>query len=565
MQVEVTFLTRRGADAIMRKSQSVTAEVLRFGRGSDNEVQLPDIRVDLHAAVLGEREAGLVIEPAGDLPLRINGASFPGGTVKPGDHVHLGPYEIVIVEPPQGFDAALTVELVQPLGDAMDRLVKESRIGLVQAGLSRRRWSWGLFIVFAVLGLVLPLAVYPLGHAVTSSASVPPLDAIDFVSLSWNPGDVSNPHRFFAQNCSTCHRGVLARVPDTACLTCHANVGNHLQADADLGRSRADLAATRCAECHEEHRGRDAMVIRADTLCTDCHASLSETAPKAGVLNVPRYPSGHPQFRATVVADAAKPSFARMTLGADPKPVDRSNLVFSHSAHLIETGFLTPKGRKIMQCADCHVPDPGGQGFQAITFEAQCHSCHDLKFDADLPWREVPHGDAGAVKNAVQDFYARAALEGGVLDPDAPAMVRRPVGTPVPAASETERRDALAWAAQRANTAMGIIFDEKRGCAYCHVTDRSNGAFTVAPVVLRTRFLPHAQFDHSKHTALPCAQCHDSRHSEKSSDVLLPGIEQCVTCHGSERASLKTQSTCTSCHLFHRQELGPMKTASAGK
>jgi predicted CXXCH cytochrome family protein len=400
---------------------------------------------------------------------------------------------------------------------------------------------------------------------VTSSATVPPIDALDFVSLSWNPGELSNPHRFFAQNCSTCHRGAFARVPDTACVTCHADVGNHLEANVDLGRSREDLAATRCAECHEEHRGLGAMVIRADALCTDCHASLETSAPKAGVRNVTRYPTGHPQFRATVVADAAKPSFARMTLGGDPKPVDRSNLVFSHAAHLIETGFLTPSGRKVMSCADCHVSDPGGQGFQAITFERQCHACHDLKFDADLPWREVPHGDAAGVKNAVQDFYARAALEGGVLDPDAPSLVRRPVGAPLPAASESERRDALAWAAQRANTAMGIIFDEKRGCAYCHVTDRSNGAFTVAPVVLRTRFLPHAQFDHSKHTALDCAQCHDSRHSEKSGDVLLPGIEACTTCHGSERASLKTRSTCTSCHLFHRQELGPMKTVSAGK
>jgi len=565
MQVEVTFLTRRGADAIMRKSQTVTADALRFGRGSDNEVQLPDIRVGLHAAVLAEREAGIVVEQSGDLALRINGASAASGTVRSGDRIHLGPYEIVIVDPPQGFDAAITVELLQPLGDAMERLLAQSRIGLVQAGLSRRRWSWALFVLFAALGLALPLAVYPLGHAVKSSNAVPPVDAIDFVNLSWNPGDLSNPHRFFAQNCATCHRGVLAAVPDAACLTCHAGIGSHLAANADLGPARADLAATRCAECHEEHRGIDAMVIRADALCTDCHATLKETAPKADVQDVTRYPQGHPQFRATVVADAAKPSFARMMLGGDPKPVDRSNLVFSHAAHLIPTGFLTPSGHKVMTCADCHVPEPGGMGFLPVTFEGQCHSCHDLKFDADLPWREVPHGDAARVKSAVQDFYARAALEGGVLDPDAPALVRRPVGTPLPAASESERRDALAWAAKRANDAMGIIFDEKRGCAYCHVTDRSNGAFTVAPVVLRARFLPQAQFDHSKHLALDCSQCHDSRHSEKSSDVLLPGIESCVSCHGGERASLKTRSTCTSCHLFHRQEFGPMKTASADK
>ena len=156
------------------------------------------------------------------------------------------------------------------------------------------------------------------------------------------------------------------------------------------------------------------------------------------------------------------------------------------------------------------------------------------------------------------------ALQGGVQDPDAPAFVRRPVGTPQEPTPE-ERKSALAWAAQRAATAMSIIFDAKRGCAYCHVTSQADNKFTVAPVVLRARFLPQAQFDHSQHRALACADCHDAGHSEKSSDVMLPGIETCVSCHGTERADFKTQSTCTSCHLFHRQEFGPMKTASVSK
>jgi hypothetical protein len=561
MQVEVTFLTRRGADAIMRKSQIVTAEAIRFGRGSDNEVQLADIRVGLHAAALTEREGGLFIEPTGDVPLRINDASATSATVAPNDRINLGPYAIIILEPPQGRDAALTVELVQPLGDAMERLVAESRIGLARAGMSRRRWSWALFLVLAILGLALPLAVHPLERIVGSSMAVPSIGAVDYVTMSWNTGAISNPHRFFAQDCATCHRGAFASVADSACLACHSDIGNHLAADLDVGTARPDLASMRCADCHQEHRGLRGLVITADALCVNCHATLAKTAPKADVRDVTGFPAGHPQFRATVVADAAKPAFARMLLGGSPTPADHSNLVFSHAAHLVPTGFLAPSGHKVMGCADCHLPEPSGQGFLPITFEGQCHSCHDLKFDADLPWREVPHGDAAGVKNAVQDFYARRALEGGVLDPDAPAVARRPVGTPLPAPSAAPRREALAWASARANDAMAIIFDDKRGCGYCHVTDRSGGAFTVAPVVMRTRFLPEARFDHAKHTALDCTACHASRQSEKSSDVLVPGIQSCTACHGTERADVKTQSTCTSCHIFHRSELGPMKTA----
>ncbi|HUK61570.1 MAG TPA: cytochrome c3 family protein [Stellaceae bacterium] len=564
MQVEVTFLTRRGADAIMRRAQTVTGEAIRLGRGSDNEIQLADIRIGLHAAVLNEREGGLSIERAADEFLRINGASAASAAVFPNDKINIGPYEIVIAEPPEGFDAALTIELTQPLGDALERLMSQSRIGLFQAGWSRRRWSWVLFLLFAIVGLVLPIAVYPFGAVITSSKQTPKTGLATYISLSWNAGALSNPHRFFAQDCGTCHRAAFASVPDSACLSCHGDIGGHLAVGVDLGRSRHDLETTRCAECHEEHRGVRALVIRAEALCVDCHAELASTAPKAGIENVSGFPAGHPQFRATVVADAAAPRFTRVPLDGKEKAQDHSNLVFSHAAHLVPAGFLTPHGYKTMTCADCHVPEPSGQGFQPITFQGQCHSCHDLKFDADLPWREVPHGDVAAVVNAVNDFYARMALEGGVQDPEAPAFARRPVGT-TETPSEAERRDALQWAKARADDAMTIIFDPKRGCAYCHVTGTSDGHLSVAPVLLRTRFLPEAQFDHAKHQALQCADCHDSAHSEKSSDVLVPGIESCVSCHGSERAALKAQSTCTSCHVFHRPEFGKMKTASAGQ
>lgn len=561
MQIEVTFLTRRGPDAVMRRSQTVTADSIRFGRGTDNEVQLSDIRLGLHAAVLTRRHEGLFVERADEEPLRVNGVSSANATLRLDDKINIGPYEIVIVDPPAGFDVALTIELVQPLGDALERLMAQSRIGLGEAW-SKRGLSWLLFLLFAILGLAVPIALYPFGHAATSSRAVPSAGFTNFVSMSWNAGDISNPHRFFARDCATCHRGAFASVSDGACLTCHANVGSHLEASADVGGVRHDLDTTRCAQCHEEHRGINGLIVQAKGQCVDCHRSLAQTAAKAGVEDVSGFPAGHPQFRATVVADAAKPSFVRVPVDSTPPPQDHSNLVFSHAAHLVPAGFLTPNGQKIMTCTDCHIADPSGQGFQAVTFEGQCHSCHDLKFDADLPWREVPHGDPAAVVAAVADFYGHVALQGGVQDLDAPAYVRRPVGTPQEPTPQ-ERVAALAWAGQRANDAMGIIFDDKRGCAYCHVTDRANGKFTVAPVFLRTRFMPEAQFDHSKHQALDCADCHDARHSEKSADVMLPGIETCVSCHGAERAGFKTQSTCTSCHLFHRQEFGPMKTANA--
>ncbi len=214
-----------------------------------------------------------------------------------------------------------------------------------------------------------------------------------------------------------------------------------------------------------------------------------------------------------------------------------------------------------MVCADCHVPEPGGQGFFAITYKGQCQSCHALKFDAELPWKEVPHGSDERVEAEIEGFYATIAVERGVSLPPAPEIERLVPGRSAAPPSEPPGRRA--WVRQQTAQALEIVFDEKRGCFYCHIPDLTRGQFRVASVMLLTRFLAPARFDHAKHAPIECGDCHDARHSQASSDILVPGKGRCVSCHGAETASFKTQSTCTSCHVFHRQEFGQMRQAMA--
>lgn len=338
-------------------------------------------------------------------------------------------------------------------------------------------------------------------------------------------------------------------MPDIACLRCHGGVSSHIQtaADVDYGPLRSELEKIRCAGCHNEHRA-----FRGDLLCTDCHRSIAETAPNAGLRNARCFPDGHPQFRVTLVSDAVKSSVERVDLGSDPKPTDRPNIVFSHAAHLVPEGFAV-LGYKPMVCADCHVPEPGGRGFLAITYKGQCNDCHGLKFDTELPWREVPHGDDTGTEAAVEGFYAIIALKGGIAESQEPKL---------------DRRDALAaWVAQKTNAALTMIFERKTktviGCFYCHVPDSAGGPFRAAPVMMLTRFLAPARFDHAKHAPIECGDCHGARHSQASSDVLVPGIERCATCHGTETASFQVRSTCASCHDFHRPEFGPLRQTVA--
>jgi hypothetical protein len=252
MQAEITFLTRRGA-AVMRKSLTVTAETIRFGRGTDNEVPLTDIRVELTAAALRQRADGFFIERLGDSPLRVNGETTGAALVGPGDEILIGPYKLVLSNPPEGLDAALSVELVQPIGDTLQRLVADSRIGLDQTRLSKRRASWALFGTLIILCLAIPIALYSVGRRSTpdqaDGASTTLGIAWNLLGIAWKPGELSNQHRYFAQNCATCHQSPFALVKDAACLTCHGGIGNHIPpaAASDAEPVRRHLQATRCA------------------------------------------------------------------------------------------------------------------------------------------------------------------------------------------------------------------------------------------------------------------------------------------------------------------------------
>ncbi len=560
---------------------------MRFGRGAENEVPLADIRVELQAAALYQRGGGLFIEKVGDSPLRVNGQTVETASVRPGDEFVIGPYRIELTEPPADTDAALSIELVQPLGDMLERLVSQSRIGLEKTGLNKRRLSWGLFLLLIVLCLGIPVGAYSVGGIATLKTPVAPPGPLTVAALSWNAGELSNTHRFFAQQCATCHRGAFASVPDSTCLSCHAGVGAHVErvAAVHFGGLAHEAEAMRCTQCHIEHRGLDALVIRQQGLCVQCHRSLAEKAPQAKVRDVTGFPAGHPQFRATLVADAAQHRLVRVYLDGTPKPLDHPDIKFSHAAHLVKKGWPALH-LKALKCADCHVPDAGGKGFLPITYKNQCERCHALTFDKlQLPWpkAKVPHGDDSRIVAAVWNFYAGKALQGAMRQSQShdAGLLRRAAGAP-PAAMAQPPQSAQAWVARNTEAALrGVIFEKKRGCAYCHYGTGPDGAFKVsdiiprpltaasaaavpavrivAPVMMRTRFLPPAEFNHAKHAPIPCADCHAAQQSKSSMDVLIPGKERCAACHGHEKSALKTQTTCITCHVFHREALGPMR------
>ena len=566
MDAVVSYLTRKRSGDVAHRDVEVNNDVIALGRGADSQVYLPDPRVRFNHAEIHSRASGLIIEAgSATVDLVVNGVTTQSSQLGIGDRIGIGPYEVVLVDPPEGKDLAITVELVRGIGDDLEKLKERSCTSIAEAGLRMRATSWVLGILVLGLFLAWPVAYYfakvggdamkmtPMEVA-RSAGGVWPAVA----DLAWDSGEISGPHRFIASSCGSCHTDAFVQVQDDACIACHTRVEHHAD---PVEFKLAELTESRCQTCHKEHNGSAPIILEDDVLCADCHSRLKESAPSTALLDASDFGDDHPQFRPTLVTDAEAGTWQRHALDPDNWPVERSNLKFTHKKHLKPEGLRVP-GRStntVLQCGDCHQPEPGGVGMAPITMEAHCAECHELKFEPASPKRVVPHGDTSTVALTLKEFYGDMALRGGAEMEDAPASVRRRAGTKL---TKAARLEALEWADQRAERAADYVFG-KSVCRVCHEVSRTDqegaAGWHVEKVVLADRWMPKGLFDHGQHEPLNCVECHKAQESELASDVLLPGIETCQNCHGGAAATARVPTTCTACHDFHQPFLGPMR------
>ena len=138
MEALVATLSKRARGGGGRKEERLSVEVLKLGRGTDNEIYLPDPRVPLHIAAVHKGNDGLFIEATGTHDLRINGAIGRTKHISPGDIIGVGPYELKVEEPGDGLDVALSVELIHPMGDDIEELLGRSCTSIAQSGINKR-------------------------------------------------------------------------------------------------------------------------------------------------------------------------------------------------------------------------------------------------------------------------------------------------------------------------------------------------------------------------------------------------------------------------------------------
>ena len=427
-------------------------------------------------------------------------------------------------------------------------------------------------------------------------------------SRVYSSGTMSETHAVLEKECAACHvktAGTFsAKASDSACLSCHDGPMHH----ATNARSLGMPGWPRCAECHVEHRGRVSLVAVNDKSCVQCHGDLKDAGGRDTqfAAHIESFESGHPEFGA-VGRDANRVWY--------PKTIQ-----VNHAVHMkpIRRGPAGPTVR--LECSNCHRtraagpdltysdvryraeattkyereyifnPDalqsarpPSGRELMApVKFANACAACHSLTFDQRFDFG-VPHDEPEVVHKFLIAKFSEY-IRGRPAELRDASMPERELTGKLSSGSGRAYTPSE-WVAARVYDAEQLLW--RKTCAQCHglsfrvesgepvpsvapwLTMRPADILTapVFPIIVcrpdSGRRMAHAKFDHDAHRGFSCVSCHEKTlTSTEASDVLLPGIATCKTCHapGVEHA----ESRCFECHTYHdwgkRKEVKPTFT-----
>jgi predicted CXXCH cytochrome family protein len=581
-------IARRADGGDIIRTRTLPAAEISVGRGTDCDIQLPDLGVMLRHARLVQIAPGRVaVEAIGGVPVEVGGrfVSRADLVVAEQPSIMIGSHRLSL-EPGEGGAVAITAQRVIAAADA-DAAAAETGIFSLAGALPSRRWlAWAGALL--VLGL---LFAWPLAHFIgearadlparmvadagrpgSAKATAARAESTGFQpDMVWSTGTLSNAHAGLSNNCGACHQQAFVSVRDATCQQCHvaAALPDHAP-PARLAHGRvpesgvigavhagAGLEPGRCTSCHREHEGPATVMTVAESFCTDCHSGLDGRLRDTALANVSGW-DRHPEFKPTLVAApaAGRPKLVRASL--DTRPRENSGLVYPHALHLSASNAVANMAQKqglavgrngALGCGYCHTPDADGVRFKPISMEDDCAACHDLAFARDGGvLRTLPHGKPEQLAGIIRDFWAARGGAGG-MDP-----VRRPPGVNPRATLPATSPDA----------AVAAVFTGKGLCTECHQVRDTGTApisrrFAIAPVSLNDHYLPKGRFPHGKHKShngktgdAACIACHTGVTASKSSaDVLLPAVASCRGCHGAPRSVNAVSASCDTCHGYH--------------
>ena len=566
MKLIIRFVKTKG---VGRETQDVPfdGERATIGRGTDQSIQIQDRRIPLSHSVLIVAGEKLLLKAESDYTFTVNNRVARSAELIDGDVIDILGHQIKVMSGDDSADYIIEVEIQ---ATKIEPLRNRFTTRLWQLGFPARRLAWLFFLFIIMLGIIVPSAGFFIGMDVLRKGFLPD-DSL------WLAGELHHTHAFIGEDCNFCHAQPFTPVRDVDCLTCHLSVNHH----ADTKVQDADYKeGSRCAECHKEHSGPESFTRRDQAVCTSCHEDLASVGPDSKALrSVTDFLSDHPTFKVSIKELSAEGEWGTVRHDVWAEDLrENSNLIFPHDLHLHRDGIDSMDGMVVLECSDCHVSEKGGLRMQTVTMEQHCASCHQLTFDPETPDRVVPHGSPEALIRNLQGYYAYQFLNRNleetevaeVKSPSLQRQARRPgrsrgrqlIGGFAPLETETLSltKQSLDYIEGRVSEAALNLF-ERQTCTICHDVTRDDTQdipWRIKPVKLTDDWFPMAEFSHNSHKNMRCGGCHEAEDSPVATDVLMPRIGSCQSCHGGEDASDRLQSTCITCHKFHLDDGVPM-------
>jgi predicted CXXCH cytochrome family protein len=553
------------------RSSRVEGDYLTIGRAPECDVHLTDLAAALRHAVV-ERTADRLAVTAGEgLTVEVNGRKVTNGRIElgTGGDILIASHALRFMPTPAGSDEiAVNVERVT---DSEVKLTKadERMFSLASAMPSKRAGAWLLSLLVLGVFLAWPIkAYYDRQQQEAAGKKFHP-------DTMWSSGKLSQVHTGLENNCQACHVKAFEAVRDESCKACHTKVHDHAdpfrlaRAQPDLDRwgkiqlafkETFDIPPGRCVECHTEHEGPQAMPATAQRFCSDCHETLKEKLPDTRLANAGDFGKSHPEFQPSLITrwNGNRPMLQRVSLAQRPQEI--SNLKFPHDMHLSTTNGVAQMARRLSRdhgfgqslvCADCHDSDPSGTRFQPVNMEQDCAMCHSLEFKREGGLvRTLRHGEPEQVVADLRDFYRGNAVQ---PPPNFGGVVRRRPGEVMEGRTQVQFVRAATNPA-RADQAIRAVFSRGGACYDCHqVQAPRDGSlnFKIRPVAFPVRYMHHGWFDHKPHEQEKCETCHKANASGSATDLLLPDLASCRSCHGGEGSSSDVPSSCAMCHDYH--------------
>jgi hypothetical protein len=428
--------------------------------------------------------------------------------------------------------------------------------------------------------------------------------------LRYSRGPVAHVHQTWEANCAACHEPFVPiqknhwastwqshAQADEKCQACHAGPRHHTNERTPPG----------CAECHREHRGRDASLIRlADAACTQCHDDLIAGATFGAKIDTP---PAMRQIRGFSTANGHG-DFQHLKEAAQ-----HQKLKFNHKLHMARD-LITPEngdphlsidmfsesdrrrfekltGHIQLECASCHELESGGGYLDArsagdymlpVRYQAHCQACHPLTFDRkddNDPQFEpltVPHGlQPREIRRILQGAYTAKALKN-----EWRAFERFIPKRPLPGKKLDEETAKIGQLINdKVAAAEKLLYVGKNACGECHydvpaaqLVDSEapvsglQPLHAIAPTSVPLVWFRHARFSHAAHRGVECRACHENgvrpdgqtkvtlSESLRAEDIFIPGSDICTQCHA-PKTTLNgvvrggARFDCTECHRYH--------------